>query len=659
MSDDPFGSDPIPFLQQADSRLLGWLRESKEEGERINRMDPAFEKADQIMRYIQGDQLTGDHPNFLHKVVVNQVKKAVKTHVSALTDLKPLFAWQTHNDNFQQQSAKLNQLNLVWWINATVDKVLADVIKYSLACGSGDMVVEYDPYFMGGDNRVFARDPRDTLPIHPSNDSDIQSWQGLTIREMHSIARLKAKYPGSSAIKEDMISPGIFSRFRRMILDKSNADVSTLDGLGKTKDPRKGVSSFHQCMLNRTFLQDRSINDSPFDIVIGKPGTNYSYIVKSGERRYPRGRLIVWTDYGVLSDGPNPYWHGMYPVCRLQLDPWPWLFMGLSLMHDLIPAQDILNNTINDILQVFSQNINRGSIWDKQMPQGQFERFDPRRPHWKVKKPNQFSDGFKLVEGPQLPPWSLQFLEKMFAKFDELSGTANLAAFMQLRQMPGKDTIEKYMEALTPEIRLEGRQVEIFLRSLALMLKGNIFQFYSKAKRLNILGDAGVSLNELDYDPDTMVPALNSEDKGYTPELDASLSRDERAKFFMHMFTFYIEPNSILAINAQERKMMLLQLSRMGYVDFWTLMKALGIPEAGDPPTVMLPVLDWKPNPNAPGVVQPPMEPRKPQTITERLMAQNQLGIGMTENASGRKASGQEPPQLQQKSDGRTTMTES
>jgi hypothetical protein len=53
------------------------------------------------------------------------------------------------------------------------------------------------------------------------------------------------------------------------------------------------------------------------------------------------------------------------------------------------------------------------------------------------------------------------------------------------------------------------------------------------------------------------------------------------------------------------------------------------------------------------------MELRVPVTVTERLQAQSMLGIGQTVSPAGRKASGQEPPQQETKSDGRSTITES
>lgn len=132
--------------------------------------------------------------------------------------------------------------------------------------------------------------------------------------------------------------------------------------------------------------------------------------------------------------------------------------------------------------------------------------------------------------------------------------------------------------------------------------------------------------------------------------------------------------------------MMTFQLSRAGYVDFWTLHEVLETPNVGNPPPMPLPPLQ----PVGPEVLleqqlallaaqasgQPPPPPkylpgpngeilelRIPMTITERLMAQQLMGIGMTENPAGRKASGQESPQVENKKDEtgapRQTVTES
>jgi hypothetical protein len=266
------------------------------------------------------------------------------------------------------------------------------------------------------------------------------------------------------------------------------------------------------------------------------------------------------------------------------------------------------------------------------------------------------------------PPWALDFWKELFAKHESLTGTANFQALLQARQLPSGDTLQKYYEALTPEIRMEGRRFEAFLRPIAEMLKVNFFQFESTAKRLTILGDDGVSLQDFDFDPGQMVPAMSPEDEGYNPEFDASMPRSTRAKAMWRLLTFTVSPNSLLAINAAEQKMLRVQLARMGYYDFWSLMESLEIGNVGQPPPIPLPPLE-DPSPEevmqsiasqamgqpAKYILDPMsgqvMELRVPQTVTERLMAQQMLGIGMTQNPAGRKATGQDMPQSQTKTD--------
>lgn len=648
--------------EQGSSLLHGWLLEAREEGDRINHADPSFDKMDTAQNYIMGEQITGDHPSYLHKVVVNQCKKAIKTHVSALTDVAPLFGWKTQNPNYQDHGGVLDKLTVIWWINTFADLALADVLRYALIGGSGDCVVEYDPYFIdGGNTRLIARDPRDTLPLRPTRSLSLQDWEGVTIREAVSPNKLKYLFPEKSHfLTEDSgVLGGIFTKFRRLS-NVTSATTYTLDGLrGKNPNATPAKTVTPEITLYRTFLHDRSINQTGKPMLMGRAGTNWSYMADPMKALYPNGRLIVWTERTILFDGPSPYWHGYFPISRLKIDPWPWSFFGLSILNDLMPGQDILNTTINDFLQVFSQWVNRGSVWDSKIPEGLFRRFDPRKPNWKVKRPNAFSEGMKPVEGPQLPAWAMQFLTFMFQKFDDIAGTANIQALLQLRQAPGADTIEKFMEALTPEIRLEGRQIEVFLRDVAMMFKGNVFQFESKQRRFATLGESGGLAEDLDYDPDTLIPAMAKGEPGYIPDLDASLPRHQRARFFMHQFAFRVAPNSMLAMEAQTRKLLYLQLSRQGYLDFWTLMEILGIPNVGQPPPMPLPVMgkDYKIDPDNPQ--PPPLVLRVPTTITERLMAMQQMGIGQTVSPVGRKASGQSGPTLKQKSDGSTTVAES
>ncbi len=206
---------------------------------------------------------------------------------------------------------------------------------------------------------------------------------------------------------------------------------------------------------------------------------------------------------------------------------------------------------------------------------------------------------------------------------------------------------------------------------------------------MTILGEAGNLLEDFDFDPETLIPAMSPGDPGYQPEFDKSKSRDQRAQALHKKVVFTISPNSILNINATEGKLTKLQFARMGWMDIWSVMEAFDIGNIGAPPPVPLPPIEAVP-PDILAQAQqqqlvmmvggPPLpmtsaengktylmsptggqilEIRAPITIIERLQAQATLGIGVTESPAGRKASGQSSPQIEQKSDGRTTVTES
>jgi len=669
------------FFPSGDPRVVSWLREAIEEGESINRHDPAFDKIETAMDFVLGEQYPKSRPSYLPNIVVNQTKKVIRAHVSALTDLRPLFSYRVANPNFKSHSELLNELVVLWWVNTFADLDLADCLKYALTAGTGDMLVEYDPHFNGfGDTRMIPRDPRDLLPIRPSRTRTIQDWYGVAIREAWTPNQVLGQFPDKAHVVRQALEhagskgAGVFSRFRRVmdtIVTPYTGALGVLKEKGSAQKERRGAVP--EVTVWKFYLDDRQRNLTREEVVMGNSTAAWSYRVKPGDLLYPRKRLILWIEDTTepLTDGPSPYWHGMYPVERLKLDPWPWLFLGLGLVHDQMPLQRTINDTVNDFLQVFSQWVNRIPVGNKAaVPGNWFRRFDPRRPgpQQKVLLNPSMGEGFKLLDGPQTPPWSMEFLAFMFQKFDELAGTANLQAILNARQVPSADTIQRYVEALTPEIRLEGRLLEGFLRSVGRMVMVNIFQFYNAPRRMTLLGDASLTKQDFDFDPGNLVPAMQKSDPGWTAELDKDRSQSDRAQYFHKLFSFYVSPNSMLAMQAMEQKLLYLQLARAGYVDYWTLLERLEIPNVGDPPPVPLPDLEAQEGSPVPvdplsGMpLPPPMTIRKPVTITERLMAQQQLGIGMTVSPVGRKASGGAPPQMETKQgpEGpRTTVTES
>lgn len=695
-------------LQHGDPRVIGWLREWVQEGDAINRMDPSYDLIGRAQDYIVGQQRSPDQCKlkYLPQVVINETRKAMQAHVAAITDLKPVAGWKT-NPEYQVQANMLNQYLMAEWMATMMDLDLGDCVKYSLAGGTGDLVIDWDPHApVGGSHQLTARDPRDTLPLRPSFGRSNQLWEGVCFREEHTVNVLRGMYPTKAHLfksSPDTLLGQVMGRFRtgvsRLVSPADPLDTIAWPGTAATTKKARAGS----IVVYRAYFNDRTRNLTDKPIVMGTPGTNWAYLVQPQQPLYPRKRLIVATDDTLIYDGPNTYWHGMFPFCRLKLWSVPWQFLGVPLFNDLLPLQDAINETVGDVRLAISQWTNPDITYNRTaVSEATMKLMDPRRPGKRVKVMPGFGDPWKKEEGPapQIIQMGIELWERLTQKFTDLSGTANLQALLQLRQMPSADTIQKYYEALTPEIRSEARQVELFLRDFSEMVKINYFQFLTQSKRVQILGQGGQLLNDFDFDPEQFVPALLPGSPGYTPELDANTTtRDQRAQFFHKQFVFIVQPNSVLAMDATERKMMRVQLARMGYYDFWSLHETLETPNVGAPPAIPLPPLSPPPPDVLPMMLQQVMMPgamqamgagamglpsytdpatqrtfsldpasgqileiRVPVTVTERLQAQATMGIGQTVNPAGRKATGGAPPKQETKNDepgGRSTITES
>ena len=645
------GSNIFP----ASGPVLNWIKEAVLEGEGLMRQDPLFDGMDRNMEYVLGRQAilasTQDNPDYLSKIVLNETHRSIRRHVSSLTDIKPVFAYRTPNPNFNQHSLLLNQLVTVWWINTFSDLSLADAVKYAAVAGAGDLVCEYDPYYgPNGDVRLMARDPRDTIPIRPSRDGSIQNWFGCILREAHSPNVLRAMYPNLAGLMQgdNPWGAGIFTKFKAsMTRIMGSGDHSTLDGLNKT---RTGKLVGDEIALYRCYLNDAAVNSTDHPILMGRAGTSWSYMVNPGDRLYPRKRLIVCTERAVLYDGPNTYWHGMFPVSRLMLDRWPWSFFGLPLVNAMKPLQDAINTLASVLVQSVKVAAAPPAIGNSRVPRGMLAGWDRRKPNAKIHTNEQVGTGIQDVKPPDLPSYSFELLGFLRNAFHEQAGDSNLDALQAavVRQIPDQDGIEAFMAASSPELKLEGRQVEICLRELADMMKANIFQYYDTARRIQVLGDAGLTLEDFDYDPGNLVPAMaptqpdGTPTPGYHPQLDVNVDQKDRAQFFLKLFTFYVTPNSLLALNAKSEQMKYVQLARAGWCDIWTLWEKLEVPNAGQPPLMMLP-MDKQPDPvtlaaiaagQVPGAAMDPntgqaLTLRLPVTITERLQAQQMLNMQM------------------------------
>lgn len=633
--------DLVP--QSTDSygyRVIGWCKEANEEADSFLKGQQGYNKCEEAVSAVMG--LTADlRSATLSSTECNQISKTFFDMASGITDVKPFWEYRTYNKRFEKNCSIYGHLSENSWITRQMDMAFFHGAQYAIACGTTYLEPYWDTQIE--DFKAEAWDPRDILPIRPTSSPSIQDCYGVTSRKARTVnhVRFLAKYVYNRPDLVYKIQPdrdgstsGASLRNTRVgqLLEKmgNSPFKQRLFGDSAVRD----IPRIPTVDLFTTFIDDHTMAST--DTRMGawdgdKPLNNWSYKVKKGDRLYPRKRMIVYCN-GLpepLYDGPSPWWHGMYPYPKLTLDPVPWSYLGKAPLWDLLS----LNKALNKLLRVYddwAERLARPDIIASKnaVSQHLVDRTDTRRAGKKFRINDVAGKGLQIVGPDPLPADFWKGIEYYEAKIKELSGTQDISNLMKLQQMPSPDTVEQLMESMSLTWRMRSRVIEVFMREYAMMMAYNYTQFYNLPMRLTILGGDGITNQDFDFDPGSIVPDfVHADEFDEDGNVKSSslfrgpLPRYERAREFLRQFSFHVAPGSLLAASEIQRKLLYLQLSRAGLIDHWTLLDVLGIPNVGTPP---------------PGAT----------TITDRLIQEQQMGLGMQVNAAGRKATGQEMPRM-------------
>jgi hypothetical protein len=609
-------------LSQHERDVLTWCQLAVEEGEAFLKSCPGYHDFDPTIKAIMGEPDNPTQPLGVQAPTLNHFGKVALDMTAALTDIKPFWDYRTSNERFNDQSQMANKLSLSWWVRRSIDLKHSDVVKYALAMGTGYAHSVFNPDIEDLD--VIPEDPRDVIPIRPASFITIQDSMGVMIRRERTVNYLRARWPlKASQIKPDRDgSHAQQPRVQQLLSQMQSAFMSNLfASLGGRPKQQMNIPTTDEFTL---YVKDDSKNETGETVWmgLGPDGRerNWSYQVKPGEKLYPRKRCIIFTRTAVLYDDTSIYWHGMFPLNKLTLDPWPWAWLGKAPLKDLLPLQREVDRLMRVIAQHHRRIQRPGIAGDKNaIGERALNKIDPEREGLRIAY--RSLGGGKPLEMLYEPPLDQsvgaerQFLIDMM---DSLAGRVELKQLMNLGQVPTTETIDRIMETMPASNRLRSRVMEVFIRDFAMMTLSNFFQFYTLPQRVAVLGTSGMTFEDFDFDPGSMIPdmidMLGKSDDGNP------LPRDQRAREFLRYFTFNVAPGSLLASASVTDKLLYVQLFRMGAIDLVTLLQKLNIPGIGMDTTG--------------------------STIIERLMKQQEMGIGQTVSAAGRKSSGQQQPRL-------------
>jgi hypothetical protein len=297
--------------------------------------------------------------------------------------------------------------------------------------------------------------------------------------------------------------------------------------------------------------------------------------------------MIQFTKTAMLYNSTSIYWHGMFPLCKFSLDPWPWSWLGKAPIWDLLPLQKMYDESLRALNDLLNKYVQPDLIADKNsISRAALNTLNTRAAGQKFLS-NMIGKGVQ-VQYPSAAGFDLAFkiIEILRDEMDTISGVRDMSQLMRLNQLPGADTIEKLTESMSPSVRGRSRSMEAFIREFAKMLAFNFAQFDTTPMRVQMFGAAAITAEDMEsYTPGSWIPSYTSpgdyNSKGMlTAEAIARgpLPEMDRAKTFMDQFTFHVAPGSLLASSEIERKLLYLQLASRGMMDKQTLLDVLGVP---------------------------------------------------------------------------------
>lgn len=320
-----------------------------------------------------------------------------------------------------------------------------------------------------------------------------------------------------------------------------------------------GIQTTARTFIAEGMISHNSVNESNRVVTIGDPNNPWkiSYKVRPNEMLFPRGRLIVMAGKEIVHDGPNPYWHGLFPFSLLRMNVVPWSIYGMSDIKQWKDLQDIINQIFAGVINMIKRATNppfyapktafNDNVWDSidfSMPGAKvaYNAMSPQEP--------------RVVNVAPLPGFVLPMLQNVEREMDQQSGISAISEMVRKKQMPGGDTIDQIRQTQQTPIRLKGRNIETFLKNLGTQMVPNMFQFYTQDSRASMRTAGGKDMH-VDWNLQDMVP------QGMTP-YDMAMR-----------YEFQVMEGSLLSFQRTEMAISLMRLRITGDLDRKTYFEKL------------------------------------------------------------------------------------
>lgn len=677
------------------SELLSWSNEAVRDSRSYLRLQPAYPYIQTGMDMINGTwQKSGVQS--LSDASLELTVRNLKELVAAQTNIRIIPAFKTEIAEFTNQRDILNKSFMAWQQMTFADRQLRKAWQFACGAGTGYLGERWDRsyHYKGKGDLVWeAYGPMDVLPLGLPRNHDIQKAYSVTIKIETPLHEARRTFP---LFADQIRASRENSKGRGTVISQAVKYASAaLRRFGPGANQESESAPWETVDIYYQYIDDDEVNETGEDIYMGPTGTNWAYTVpyvgkrirvgtRNGEAIYrdakredcllfPNKRLIIATDDLVLTPDPqdqvSPYWHGKFPIVQLRADDWAWNFLGFPLTRAGSSLEKGNNELMRGMIDSCNARLSPATAYDRNtMSDALASTLNTRLPGNRIGLDMTFSGDHQFrpllpVNYYEFPAYIPELVTQNEGRITHQMGVADAVALSRARQLPAGDSIDKIMESLGPLIRDQSRNMEQSIRGIGEMWKSDFFQFISARRRMELIGPDGVSNEDFDYDPGTMIPNGQTVEK-YVAESGTTIDMEQtdvhgnvpyftRARWHKDNFQFTIIPYSLHELNSITRKLFHLQLMRTGFpIDWWTLADLFDIKNFGEPPKFRDPESGELRNATTvmeKYVVQMEIQQRIAAAL-QQASAPGGGGPMPGKKPVGRPPTGAEPPVLEQKS---------
>lgn len=564
-------------------KIASFREASREEARKFHRMN---QEASRVQAYLAAIGGEGYWPpgfkRWRSQFVDNRLAKTRQDHLAQLTDMRPVIDVSTSQEPYKQAAKVIAEMIRLRWPRMDADLKLVRVADIADAYGTGFCRIgAASP----GPMSLLPCGPDQVMPIQPG--FDLQESAAVLFKTWKSVWWIKQKFPfTSNGVERDVTFETIYGSGGANSADQSfnrpqhipeitwnglSQAAKRLLGKGAAPVPGASVGQYYKTLeVEELFVDDPTVNESTSEVVVSDPflpfdAYNWWYKVRPGQRLFPRKRHLVFAGSKLLSDGPSPYWHGLYPFAMLQFNPVFWSFWGLSKYRDLLPVNQAINEIVAGTLDTVKKALNPIAITKEgAVGMAAWKEFYPDLPGMKLRvgANESLTNALRFIDPPQLPGYIFQALQWLSTEFDRLSGSVDVAGLQKKRQVPSGDSIDTMRDTQNTALRLEERQLEVFLRDAGRQVVSNEIQFTTADYRFQMLGEAGFTKEDFNAELGNMLP----EDKNAQPD-------------FHKQFALTISAGSLHSGAKDREKSVAIQLAGKRLLPITTMYERLEIPD--------------------------------------------------------------------------------